>query len=221
MCELANVISISIHGTEPTFDDDDDYDKENQSQNVQLPATELDATESISIGSLPLESLGVEPLGVEPLGVETGDVDKVYEIVEFVVNDKGDLVGGSVGNAVIDDNNLPSTSTSTSTKSDWSKYTPSMLRKPISSQLKRPASVASTHSDKEDSLQCLKKRLIVRELEMREIEHKARMSQQQAEHEARMALLESQKMDIETKIELRQMKIGKLAKEPNSDTDSD
>lgn len=56
---------------------------------------------------------------------------------------------------------------------------------------------------------------------MREIEHQTRLKQQQTEHEARMALLEAQKMDFETKIELRRLKMVKLANNKNSETETD
>lgn len=160
MAELANLISISIHGTPATFDDDDD------------------------------ESHGIKSPTVESFSVELADVES-----------------------------LPSTLSEPSTSKSWSKYTPTMLRKPNSSQLKRPISAASSsRSDKEDSLQGLKKKLIERELEMREIEHQSRLRQQQAEHEARMTLLEAQTMDFKTKIELRNLKIAKFRKDKHSET---
>lgn len=111
-------------------------------------------------------------------------------------------------------------STAAQTES-WPKYTLAMLRKP-----KRPKSATSSCS--EDSLLSLKRTLVEREIEMREEEHAARLAQQQAEHEARMAehkarmsLLLAQKQNIETKIELRQLKIANYSRHQQSDDSDD
>ncbi|XP_055838241.1 myb/SANT-like DNA-binding domain-containing protein 3 [Episyrphus balteatus] len=103
--------------------------------------------------------------------------------------------------------------TEQSTSESWSQHKPSVPRKSNKHQFKRPPSTTSSSNnsgDKDDTLKHLKIKLIERQLEMREIEHEARLSQQRKEHEARMGLLKAQKADYETKIKLRQIKIAKL-----------
>lgn len=92
-------------------------------------------------------------------------------------------------------------------QADWSKYTPGMMRKPVSSILKRPSSAASSRTDDTDSLLSLKRRSIEREMEMREEEHEMRMSQQRAEHTERMALLASQQAELREKSTLHKFKM--------------
>lgn len=185
MNDLANLISISIRGTSPNFDDDDD------------------------IESPPVESFDVESIIVQSSAVEKPDDLSNHEIIEYLQEDDDEQT------LVIAENPLPSTSSEPASSKSWSKYTPSMLRKPNSSKLKRPTSAASSRSGEDDSLQSLKIKLVERELEMREMEHQTRLCQQQKEHEARMGLLEVQKLDFATKIEMRRLKIAKILEKKN------
>lgn len=208
MNDLANLISLSICGTSPTFDDDDisgDGISDSQNTPFTVESFVVDQQQS-TVEKINMEI--VEYIGDDNIVIDDNATDVV--IVDKVNNNDENFV-------------IASNPSKPSTSKSWSKYTPSMLRKPNSTQLKRPPSSVSSRSDKDDdsSLINLKKKLLERELEMREIEHQTRLCQQQKEHEARMDLLAVQKMEYETKIELRRAKTAKVNNEQYSDSDPD
>lgn len=113
-------------------------------------------------------------------------------------------------NVVCENDRAESALSDHTTGKSWAKYTPKMLRRPGHALLKRPFSAASSHSESADSsgsLLQLKKKLIERELAMREEEHEKRMAQQKFEHDARIDLIYSQKEELREKSALRQIKM--------------
>lgn len=206
MAELARLIAISIHGTSPKFDDDDDEGDENRIHDIQPIA---DTQESI-VPSAEVQGENAQVLNISEMQVDSaGNIVLTTDGIVFTANSSENQ---PIGEKSIENENdcTASVSSGHSSRKNWAKYKPAMLRGPASAMLKRPSSAASSHSesvDSNDSLLMLKKKLIERELAMREEEHEKRLAQQIAEHDARMELIEAQKAELREKSELRQMKI--------------
>lgn len=237
IAELSQVIALSITGTDATYDDDDDglSGINNEQSNEKVNDSEQPQT-AVSLKTLLLNDIPIEM--VDDTVLSDGDIvltvasDEQSTGAFNAINENSDNIGQVASAfASISSSNTEIVRRLPSSKNDWSKYSPGMLRRPANAALKRPASAASSRgesADELDTLQAIKKKMIQREMEMREEEHAMRLSQQKAEHEARMSLLAAQQADLraaselrEIQIEIAKAKLNSTVKSKCSDSDSD
>ncbi|XP_055913562.1 myb/SANT-like DNA-binding domain-containing protein 3 [Eupeodes corollae] len=205
MAQLATFLSSPKPDASPPIGNDYDHFECNDSHDAILPSVESAYTIESDDGEKPLDSINLQTVEILPNNNNDDDDDE-------------DDDDGDNKEAI-----FPLKITQTSSIKSFPKYSPTRIRKPNRLKQRRVMSNVSSSSQNnkvENSLQSLKKQMLQRTLEMREIEHQQRLDRQQREHEARMTLLEVQRMDIETRIQLRQLKIAKFANKNNTNNNN-